>query len=279
MKRSRDNDDEGIVLADSYLEQHTDEFKVGIEHILKVDPSLKGIIEHSSFTMFAKTNVVEGSMKLYFDKLCSSIIAQQISGIAAKNIRGRIVDMFGNDGKFPSYQRLHKTFKDPVEKQALKDCGLSQRKLSYIESLVEYFYKEESSIEELFKNGDDEHIIEELVTHIKGIGPWSAKMFLITALRRMDIFAPEDLGIARGCSKYLEERPDILVKLQSKRTRIRKSKIKHKSFKWKIHDEDIIDLCGDLFMPYRTLFMFILWRMSDTNMDVVIKNEKDFVSR
>ncbi|CDO94653.1 unnamed protein product [Kluyveromyces dobzhanskii CBS 2104] len=276
MKRSRDSASVDGLNHD-YLDLHIDSFRAGIEHLLKIDPTLKEIIEHSPFTMFLKENVAKESMEFYFNKLASSIISQQISGTAAKNIRGRIVDMF--DGNFPNYKTLHETFQNNEEKQALKDCGLSQRKLGYIESLVDYFYNSEDDIKDLFENATDEKILEELVANIKGIGPWSAKMFLITGLHRLNVFAADDLGIARGCSRYFEERPEVLKELQSKRTLIRKSKIKHKNYKWKIHDEDIVELCGDLFDPHRTLFMFVLWRMSDINMDVVINNEKRFMSK
>ncbi|CAG99504.1 DNA-3-methyladenine glycosylase II [Kluyveromyces lactis] len=276
MKRTRD-DILKVDVDQEYLDQHIDSFRDGIEHILTIDPTLKEIIEHSPFTMFLKENVAKDSMDLYFNKLAGSIISQQISGAAAKNIRGRIVDMF--DGTFPNYQTLHETFQDSKKKQAFKECGLSQRKLMYIESLVGYFFNNEDSIKDLFAFADDDKIIEELVANIKGIGPWSAKMFLVTGLHRLNVFAAEDLGIARGCSRYLEQRPEILKKLHSKRTLIKKSKIKHKSFKWKIHDEDVVELCGDLFSPHRTLFMFVLWRMSDTNMEVVINNEKRFMSK
>lgn len=276
VKRKREEDSDVAQLSPEYLDKHSDEFKTAVSHILSVDPSLKEIIEQSSFHMYLKDATNENSMEDYFRKLSRSIIGQQISGIAAKKINERIVELF--KGKFPNYKDMHHWLQDPDQKQQLKDCGLSQRKLLYFESLTDYFYNNEHDIELLFQDEDEGTIIEKLVANIKGIGPWSAKLFLVSGLHKQDIFSAEDLGIARGCSRYLEDRPEVLAEITAKRTVIMKSKIKHKNFKWKIHDHDIVELCGDLFRPYRTLFMFILWRMSDTNVDVVLKNESDFVS-
>lgn len=106
-------------------------------------------------------------------------------------------------------------------------------------------------------------------------------MFLVTSLERMDVFAADDLGIARGCSKYLDCRPEILKELMSKRVqgKTKRSKIVHKKKNWKIYDEDIVEKCGEMFAPYRSIFMFILWRLSSTNIDALAKREKDFVAK
>lgn len=275
-KRKREGD-EIIELAEEFLNKHTDSCIKGINHILSVDPSLNEIIECNPFTLFLKENEKDEMLNSYFTKLASSIIGQQISGNAAKNIKKRICDLF--DGQFPDYKSLSLWLTDDTKKKLLKECGLSQRKLSYIESLTQYFFNKEDDIAELLSKEEDSIIVENLVSNVKGIGPWSAKMFLVTGLHRLNVFAADDLGVARGCSRYLIERPEILKQLQAKRTAIKKSKIKHKSFKWKIYDEDVVELCGKLFDPYRTLFMFILWRLSDTNVDVVMKNESEFISK
>lgn len=273
-KRKRD---ESIPeLPKAFKQRHTKDFNEACQHILKVDPSLLATITSHDFPLFLVKEQEQLTLNHHFAKLASSIIAQQISGNAAKSIKKRVVEYFGNE--FPTYQKLHDSFQDTKSVAGLRECGLSQRKISYLESLAMYFHDNEKEIEVLFTQ-DDDKIVEELVKNIKGIGPWSAKMFLVTSLERMDVFAADDLGVARGCSKYLESRPEVLKSLKSKRTLLKKSKIKHKNMNWKIHDEDIVESCGQLFEPYGTVFMFILWRLSSTNVEVMAKNEKEFATR
>ena len=103
------------------------------------------------------------------------------------------------------------------------------------------------------------------------------KMFLISGLKRMDVFAPEDLGIARGFSKYLSDKPELEKELMRERKVVKKSKIKHKKYNWKIYDDDIMEKCSETFSPYRSVFMFILWRLASTNTDAMMKAEENFV--
>lgn len=269
--------DELTQLPADYLERHTKVFADGLHHILLVDPSLRNIILTSDFPLFLSSRHDDvNNMQELFLNLANSIISQQISGAAADSIKKKIMRVY-ND-KFPTYQELYSLCLDKNE-QMLRVCGLSRRKISYIKSLSDYFYNNEQALQILFSDPDDQKIEDELTKNIKGIGPWTAKMFLIIGLKRMNVFAVNDLGIAKGCSRYLDSRNDIVNQLVSNRVTIKKSRIKHKHKLWKIYDEDIIESCGFLFSPYRTIFMFILWRLSNTNLDAMIKNEKKFVYR
>ncbi|SCU78317.1 LADA_0A05050g1_1 [Lachancea dasiensis] len=260
-------------LPADFASRHIDPFNKGCKAILEVDPSLYETMVSQDFGLFLKKEQPEMTLNHHFTKLASSILAQQISGAAAKSIKQKVMDRFGD---FPTFQEMAALFKES-KSQDLRECGLSARKVLYLESLATYFNDNQESIAKLLTKDSDE-IASELVTNIKGIGPWSAKMFLVTSMERMDIFAPDDLGIARGCSKYLDSRPEILQDIMTKRGPvIKRSKIKHVKNNWKIYDEDVVEKCGDLFAPYRTIFMFLMWRMSQTNVEVMAKRESDFV--
>ena len=112
-----------------------------------------------------------------------------------------------------------------------------------------------------------------------------SSMFLVSGLRRFDIFAPEDVGVARGFARYIGERPELLAELQQEikdegpARKRKKSPVKHKTTTWKIYDIDLMEKCADRFAPYKTVFMFLLWRLSGTGkVDVTIDVENQFVN-
>ncbi|CAI4060618.1 hypothetical protein SKDZ_05G2200 [Saccharomyces kudriavzevii ZP591] len=265
-----------IALPEEYSARHEEKFNTACQYILGVDPSLLPFLKDNEFTLYSKKTQVSNTLEDYFTRLASTILSQQISGLAAKSIKARVVDLYG--GTFPDYKVLFKDFKDPVKSAEIAKCGLSKRKIVYLESLAAYFAESDKDIEKLFGQEDnDEEVINSLVTNVKGIGPWSAKMFLISGLKRMDVFAPEDLGIARGFSRYLSDKPELEKELMRERGVVKKSKIKHKKYNWKIYDDDVMEKCSERFAPYRSVFMFILWRLSSTNTEAMMKAEKDFV--
>ncbi|AET40571.1 DNA-3-methyladenine glycosylase II Ecym_6188 [Eremothecium cymbalariae DBVPG len=270
MKRSREDQ---LLLPKDYLSRHTPEFGKAVRFILDKDPSLADIILKSDFPIYSINRKKINTLNECFVNLASGILSQQISGVAAKAIKARIVDLF--KGEFPSYETLESIFKSK-ETEDIRKCGVSGRKLVYLESLVNYFCNESENIERLIKEGNAEEIVNELVKNVKGIGLWSAKMFLVTALQHPNVFTADDLGISRGCSNYLKTRPEVLKNIMTKRRKIKKSKIKHKNRNWTIYDEDIVEICAESFEPYRTVFMLILWRLSSTNMEAMIAAEKQF---
>ncbi|EJS43960.1 mag1p [Saccharomyces arboricola H-6] len=265
-----------VALPEDYCAKHEEKFNIACQYILERDPSLLPFLKNNEFTLYLKETQIRITLEDYFTRLASTILSQQISGLAAKSIKARVVSLYG--GTFPDYKVLFKDFKDPAKSAEIAKCGLSKRKMIYLESLAAYFSKSDKDIENLFSQEDnDEEVINSLVTNVKGIGPWSAKMFLVSGLKRMDIFAPEDLGIARGFSRYLSDKPELEKELMRERGVVKKSKIKHKKYNWKIYDDDVMEKCSERFAPYRSVFMFILWRLSSTNTEAMMKAEKDFV--
>lgn len=124
-----------------------------------------------------------------FHSLIRSIIAQQVSTAAAMSILKKFKTLFGN--RFPTPQEvLMRTEKE------LRSAGLSGSKVRYIRDLAEKFRDGTISPRKFSKMTNDE-IIEHL-TRVKGIGVWTAHMFLLFTLKRPDILPTLDLAIKKG---------------------------------------------------------------------------------
>jgi DNA-3-methyladenine glycosylase II len=135
-----------------------------------------------------------------YEALARAIVGQQLSTKAAASIWEKVLGVFG--GSTPSPQQLIDA--DPQE---LRDAGLSWSKVAYVRDLAERIRDGELDLERL-PQLPDEQVISEL-TEIKGIGRWTAEMFLIFHLGRPDVLSTGDLGIRKAVqSTYgLEELP------------------------------------------------------------------------
>jgi DNA-3-methyladenine glycosylase II len=123
----------------------------------------------------------------YFLVLCESIISQQISVKAAEAILRRFIDLF--DGDITPGRAAE------LSPEILKGAGVSTQKAKYLLDLAEKFAGEIDFLQ--FNDMDNEQIIAELIK-VKGIGRWTAMMFLIFALNRQNVLPVEDLGIRRA---------------------------------------------------------------------------------
>ena len=144
-----------------------------------------------------------------FYTLCRSIVGQQISVSAAQAVWGRIEKKI----KYVKPQ----TIKD-AHFMKLKSCGLSKQKITYLKSLSNAFIQKKIQPQK-WNDLENEKIIDEL-TQIKGIGRWTAEMFLIFNLCRPDIFPVDDLGLIKGiCNCYNYKYPiskEYAVKISNK---------------------------------------------------------------
>jgi len=135
-----------------------------------------------------------------YGALLRAIVGQQLSTKAARTIFGRVLDLFG--GSTPSPEQLLE-----VSEKDLRACGLSGRKVEYVRDLAAHVLSGELELERL---GDlaDEEVIEEIVA-VRGLGQWTAEMFLIFHLERPDVLSGGDLGIRKAVQiEYgLEEMP------------------------------------------------------------------------
>lgn len=127
-----------------------------------------------------------------FYALCESIIYQQLSGKAAGTIFARFLTLFR--GKRPTPRVLLRLSDGHIRK-----TGISSQKLSYLRDLAEKFANGYIN-ETLLHEGSDDEIREHLVA-VKGIGVWTADMFLMFYLHRPDVLPTGDLGIQKGFKK------------------------------------------------------------------------------
>ncbi|QPJ63884.1 MAG: DNA-3-methyladenine glycosylase 2 family protein [Candidatus Nitrohelix vancouverensis] len=128
----------------------------------------------------------------YFQTLCRSIISQQISTLAAETIHGRFRRLFPSLRPNPARVLA-------LAEESLRDAGLSRQKISYLKDLSEHFHSGAIRPRRLICESD-EAIIEQL-TAVKGIGRWTAEMFLIFSLNRYDVLPVDDLGVQKGVQR------------------------------------------------------------------------------
>ncbi len=129
----------------------------------------------------------------HYGALVRTITGQQLSVLAARAIYGRLTDRFG--GRAPTPQEI--LADDPEELRAA--AGLSRAKVGYLRSLAEHVISGELELERLDELSDEEVIAE--LTAVKGIGQWTAHMFLMFHLDRPDVLPVGDLGIRRAIER------------------------------------------------------------------------------
>jgi DNA-3-methyladenine glycosylase II len=135
-----------------------------------------------------------------YGALLRAIVGQQLSTKAARTIYLRVLDLFG--GATPSPEQLLE-----ASEEDLRGCGLSGRKTEYVRDLAHHVLSGELELDRLEQLGDEE-AIEEIVA-VRGLGRWTAEMFLLFHLQRPDVLSGGDLGIRKAIQvEYgLEEMP------------------------------------------------------------------------
>ena len=138
----------------------------------------------------------------HYGALLRAIVGQQLSVGAARSIYGRVLERFG--GRTPTPEQI--LADEPEELRAAG--GLSRAKVSYLRSLAEHVIAGELELERLDEL-PDEQVLAELVA-VKGVGVWTAHMFLMFQLERPDVLPVGDLGIRRAIERAygLDELPD-----------------------------------------------------------------------
>jgi DNA-3-methyladenine glycosylase II len=136
-----------------------------------------------------------------FTTLARSIVGQQISVKAAQTIWGRLVELV--EGA-PARIKPDAVRAAPV--QRMREAGLSARKVEYLQDLARHFGGRTNHVDR-WREMDDGPIIDELVA-IRGIGRWTAEMFLIFHLMRPDVLPLDDVGLIKGISvNYFSSEP------------------------------------------------------------------------
>lgn len=157
-----------------------------LAHLRKVDPKLAKVIDRVGPYRFKLS--VEGT---HFDAVVRAIVFQQLSGKAATTIHGRLLALHG--GQSTPQRILAST------DEQLRGVGLSRGKVDYLRDLSARCVSGELPIDSLH-DLDDAAIMEALVK-VRGIGPWTAQMFLMFRLGRPDVLPVLDLGIQNAIQK------------------------------------------------------------------------------
>lgn len=162
----------------------------------------------------------------YFEALVRAIVYQQLSGKAASTIYNRFKNLFEDDVGLSPENVINQTHEE------LRSVGLSNQKARYVHNIAEAFAN--GSVTKNIDELNDVDVIENL-TAIKGVGPWTAEMFLMFTLQRPDILPVTDLGIQKGMQLYCE-----LEKLPG---------------------PDFMQKTAEPWRPYRTLASWYMWRL------------------
>jgi DNA-3-methyladenine glycosylase II len=192
-----------------------------INHLRKVDPVMADVIAR-----VGRCTLTPRTEWTHFDALVRSIVYQQLSGKAAATIHGRVLQLIGDGAEAPSkiVATSHEKF---------RAAGLSNAKANYVRNLAEHVLDGSLPVESLHELTDQE-IIDALV-QVKGIGKWSAQMFLMFRLGRPDVLPEIDLGIQKGIQKAYRMR-----KLPTPK------QVLARGAKW---------------APYRTIGSWYMWRV------------------
>lgn len=168
----------------------------GARHLAAVDPTLRRIIARVGPCTLAPR-------RDYFVALCKAIYAQQISTKVATVLFGRFRQQFPN--RRPTPELVLRMLNGDESKIRL--CGLSRQKAVYLRDLSQHFADGRIPTRKLARMSDDQ-VIEALV-NVKGIGQWTAEMFLIFVLNRPDVLPVDDLGVREGVREVygLKARP------------------------------------------------------------------------
>jgi DNA-3-methyladenine glycosylase II len=195
-----------------------------VAHLKKADPVLGQVIE--------KVGSYKGwppSTGTHFDAVCRSIVFQQLSGKAAGTIHGRFQGLYG--GRTPNPAELAST-----SDEHLRSIGLSRQKSAYLKDLGSRVALGELPIETLHELSDEEII--SALTQVKGIGRWTAQMFLMFRLGRPDVLPDLDLGVQKGIQRAYRLR--------------------------KLPTPERVKKIGAKWAPYRTVGSWYMWRLLDT---------------
>ena len=198
----------------------------GLAHLRASDPVLRDLIDALGPDDGSRR---AGRPRDHYGVLVRSIVGQQLSTKAAAAIYARLIARF--DGRPPTPEEV--LADDPDELRVA--AGLSYAKVGFLRSLAEHVLSGELELDRL-ESLSDEEVIAELVA-VKGIGVWSAHMFLMFHLNRPDVLAVGDLGIRRAMMNLygLEELPTPAA----------------------------MEAIAEPWRPYRTLACLYLWRSRD----------------
>lgn len=169
------------------------------KHFKKVDPVIYQVMKEMNLGQWW-----DRPKPFYFTALCEDIIGQQLSGKAADSIFARFINLFPK--KIITPERLLK-----LTDQQIREVGTSWAKVRSLKDLALQVKTKKIKLETLDQL-DDEAAMAELIK-VKGVGPWTAEMFLIFTLKRPDVFSFGDLGLNKAIRNlYGKRKIEMVVK-------------------------------------------------------------------
>lgn len=227
-------------------------------HLTRTEPRLAPLVAAHHCRIFSPEGLAEKIDP--FESLVSGILSQQVSGAAARAIKTRFIALFDSAASADATTTTEaKKFPTPsqvavLSLEKLRTAGLSQRKAEYIQGLAQKFSSGELTASWL-ADAPYEEVLEKLIA-VRGLGQWSVEMFACFGLKRMDIFSTGDLGVQRGMAAFAGR--DV-------------SKLKSKGGgnKWKyMSEQEMLDMAAP-FSPYRSVFMWYMWRVEETDISTL----------
>lgn len=165
-------------------------FNIIQQHYLQVDPKISRVLAEVNLADWLE----DTSSEDHFYNLTRNIIYQQLAGKAASTIFGRFEQLLKNNIVPEEVLKF--------EDQAFRDVGLSWAKAKYVKDLASKVVDQSVDLSNLDNLSNEDVILE--LTKVKGIGRWTAEMFLLFTLHRENIFSYGDLGLKNGISKLYQ---------------------------------------------------------------------------
>ena len=160
------------------------DFRRGVTYLKRIDPRMAAVVRTVGPCRFAPR--AEGT---HFEHLARAIVYQQLSGKAAGTIHGRFHALYG--GRAPAPAELLAT-----ADETLRGAGLSRQKIGFLRDLAARVDAGDVPLHAVDAMSDDEALAA--LTRVKGIGRWTAQIFLMFRLGRPDVLPELDLGVQKG---------------------------------------------------------------------------------
>jgi DNA-3-methyladenine glycosylase II len=155
-----------------------------VRHLRRTDPVLAAVIDRVGPCRFATRDA-----GTHFESIARAIVFQQLSGKAASTIWGRLVALDAQGAFSPTVILGH-------DATRIRSAGISTQKLGYLTDLATRVHAGELPLDRVEAMADDAVI--EALTRVKGVGRWTAQMFLMFRLGRLDVLPEGDLGIQKA---------------------------------------------------------------------------------
>ena len=196
------------------------QLRCGERHLRDVDAVMRALVPQAG-----RCKLDETRRRQAFPALVQTIVAQQISVHAAASIGRRVRGLFG--GRSPSARRLRE-----MDEDTLRGAGLSRQKVAYLRDLSDRVADRRLNLAALERMTDEE--VLSALTAVKGIGRWTAEVFMMFRLGRLDLLPVDDLGLLDGAR--------ILYDLPARPS-----------------DAQLLEI-GEPWRPYRSIGAWYLWQ-------------------